>query len=344
MKNKLYKLPKTKISWADYVWNVITGCDKVSSGCKFCYAEVYAHRYWKGRPFNDVQFHPERLNFAPFKTNGNIIFVNSMSDLFHEKIREGQIVDVMNAIESNQGQWFVVLTKRPERAREFFDVHDAPVNLILGVSVEDALNAEKRLGILLKTEVAHRIVSIEPYLPWKENTKKVSQAKEVNIQHYTQSTFKNWKWKGMIEWVIVGAESGPGKRYCDQLFIKNIVISCLMSGTPVYVKQIHTKKDAKGKFKVLSNPHEFPERLQFQQFMHECSIERLKYPNDLKEVMEYMYPSPVIDNDDERWANSKHPHCKPTNNKKTRVLKHIEILSVNVNGGFAGKVRTEDYK
>jgi len=345
MKPKLYKLTPTKIPWADYVWGISTGCDKVSSGCMKCYAETFAIRFWKGRPFNDVRFHPERLNFAALKTEGNIIFVNSMSDLFHGKVYDENIIQVINEMYLHPNQWFVVLTKRPKRAKAFFDTYkNAPSNLILGVSVEDASTAEERLDWLLKTDVKHRIVSIEPYLPWKANTKKFSEAKEVNIQFYTQSTFAKRGWKGMLEWVIVGAETGPGKRYCDPRFIEKIVNDCLATHTPVYVKQIHTKKDAKGKFKVLSNPYDFPARLQYTQFMRDCSIDRYINGQDFKEAINYMYPKPVINDNDGKWTHNKIPHAKHIDSKKPRELKNIEIISVNINGGFTGIIKPEDYK
>jgi hypothetical protein len=170
----------------------------------------------------------------------------------------------------------------------------APANLILGVSVEDNIVAPERLDLLLKTNVEYRCVSIEPYLPWKENTKKISQASEVILTRYINSGFGKKGALGKLDWVIVGAESGPRKRYCDQHFIKNIVTSCLVAGTPVFVKQIHTKKDARGKFKVLSKPHEFPERLQFQQFMHEVSIDRYVNGQDAKEAWQQMVSHSVI--------------------------------------------------
>lgn len=284
MKPKLYKLPKTKIPWADYVWNVTTGCTKVSPGCKFCYAEAYANRFWKDRPFSDVKIHPERLHFAELKTIGNIIFVNSMTDLFHKKITDNEIKAVLSVMYLYNNQWFVVLTKRPERARALLNsLAGVPSNLILGVSVEDNIEAPERLDLLMKTNVKYRCVSIEPYIPWKENTKKISQASEVILTRYIDSSAGKKGFLGTLNWVIVGAESGHGKRYCDELFIKNIVATCIVSKVPVFVKQIHSKKDSRGKFKVLSKPHEFPERLQLQQFMHECSIDRYVNGQDYKE-------------------------------------------------------------
>lgn len=294
MKPKLYKLPKTKIPWADYVWNVTTGCTKVSSGCKFCYAEAFNHRFGKGKPFGDVRFHPERLNFAPLKTEGNIIFVNSMSDLFHEKITIGQIHSVLNVIRENPKQWFVILTKRPQFAKTRFMYEVAPDNLILGVSVEDNITAPERLDLLLKTDVKYRCVSIEPYIPWKENTKKISQASEVILTRYINVGFGKKGALGKLDWVIVGAESGPRKRYCDSRFISNIVYSCKTANVPVFVKQIHSMKNLKGKFKVISDPNGFPESLRITQFPKEVATEYYLSGRDMKEWVGGFTSAPVI--------------------------------------------------
>ena len=108
----------TKIEWADEVWNPMTGCTKVSTGCKFCYAEKQAPRTFKGRPFTDVRFHQERLDRPRRWQKPRRVFVNSMSDLFHEDIPIDQILDVMRVIYQTPRHTFQVLTKRPERMRE----------------------------------------------------------------------------------------------------------------------------------------------------------------------------------------------------------------------------------
>lgn len=266
-KPKLYTLPRTNIPWCDRVWNITTGCDKVSTGCKNCYAETYAKRFWVERPFTDVRFHSERLHFS-LKHPGQIIFVNSMSDLFHEAIPYEATRQVMRAIELHPLLWFVVLTKRPHRAKYFFDLATPPPNLILGVSAEDAATAEERVDLLLSIPDVKRMLSIEPYLPWKENTRKPSQAKTICMTRYLNPGLKKRSAKGILDWVVIGAESGAKRRYCSDDFIRYIVNDCLTSDVPVFVKQIHSTRSTYTitPFRVISNFNVFPKSLQVRQF------------------------------------------------------------------------------
>ena len=113
-------LRKTKIEWADYVWNPCSGCRKVSSGCAQCYSEGIAKRFWGERKFTDVQTHPERLE-QPLKTKkGGSVFVNSMSDLFHEDVSREFIAAVFGIMAACPQHKFIVLTKRPERMQLWF--------------------------------------------------------------------------------------------------------------------------------------------------------------------------------------------------------------------------------
>ncbi|MGE0025729.1 MAG: DUF5131 family protein [Thermoleophilia bacterium] len=195
----------TAIQWTDETWNPVTGCRKVSPGCKHCYAEGVADRFWasqyppvedtfsaRPRRFTDVQVHPDRLEQPLSWRKPRRVFVNSMSDLFHEDVPDEFIEDVFGVMARAQRHTFQVLTKRPERMRDWFDhrlregwVHWAPVmdrvpgcermaaedwpgwplpNVWLGVSVEDQQRADERIPLLLDTPAVCRFLSCEPLL------------------------------------------------------------------------------------------------------------------------------------------------------------------------------------
>jgi protein gp37 len=193
----------TGIEWCDETWNPVTGCTKVSAGCANCYAEGVAQRLWGERSFGDVRTHHDRLD-APLRwRKPRRVFVNSMSDLFHEDVPDEFIDDVFGVMALATNHTFLVLTKRPDRMREYltsiddneggrvadmrgFMVEGAaqaryygargedpslwlavtlPMsNVWLGVSVEDQATADARIPILLDTPAAVRWVSAEPLL------------------------------------------------------------------------------------------------------------------------------------------------------------------------------------
>ena len=182
---------RTKIQWAKATWSPVTGCTKVSEGCRNCYAERLNNRV-NDRPFSEVVCHPERLDI-PFhwKRPRKPIFVCSMGDLFHEGVPDEFIDRVMAVITLTRRHRYIVLTKRPERMYEYImrtgrsiDYLDKPAldmgytlkyegiglvwwpitNLILGVSVEDQATADERIPWLLKTPAVCRAVSYEPAL------------------------------------------------------------------------------------------------------------------------------------------------------------------------------------
>lgn len=165
-------MAKTKIEWCDTVWNPVTGCTKVSQGCKHCYAERLANRFWGERKFTDVQVHPERLEDPLKWRKPRRVFVNSMSDLFHKDVPFGFIDQVFGVMARATDHQFLVLTKRPARMRYFcnhyFNPQDlAPyplLNVWLGVSCEDQAAADERIPLLLETPAAVRFVSCEPLL------------------------------------------------------------------------------------------------------------------------------------------------------------------------------------
>lgn len=194
-------MTETNIEWADRVWNPVTGCTKVSQGCKNCYAEGVANRFWGGRKFTDVQTHADRLD-APLRWRKPArIFVNSMSDLFHEDVPDEFIDRVFAVMALARQHAFLALTKRPARMREYMTMpglskriaermiadHERLLikrreilpgngfglgglrvwplpNVHLGVSVENQQTADERIPLLLQTPAVVRWVSYEPAL------------------------------------------------------------------------------------------------------------------------------------------------------------------------------------
>ena len=188
----------TAIEWTDDVWNSVTGCSKVSEGCRHCYAEGVAHRFWGDRPFAEVRCHPDRLDAPLHWKKPRRIFVNSMSDLFHEDVPDEFIVNVYAAMVAASWHTFQVLTKRPERRRYLLSAPSfrewvarraaklinaqrgdrslhATENLAAwnacsvrniheGVSIEDQKTADEHILILLQTPAAVRWISVEPLL------------------------------------------------------------------------------------------------------------------------------------------------------------------------------------
>ncbi len=156
----------TKIEWATKVWNPVTGCSKVSAGCKNCYAETNAKRFWGKRKFTDVQCHEDRLMDPLHWKKPQRIFVNSMSDLFHPDVPFEFIYRVYHFMMGIPRHTYMILTKRPERAIEFFEWWTKPnrpmgvqpiweyKNIWLGVSVEDQKTADERIPLLLQTPAA----------------------------------------------------------------------------------------------------------------------------------------------------------------------------------------------
>ena len=226
----------TTIAWTDKTWNPTTGCSKVSQGCKNCYAERIFHRPYPGRAFTDVRCHPERLDQPLRWRKPRRIFVNSMSDLFHEDVPDQFICDVFTIMRDagvERGHVFQVLTKRPERmlafAKRYVDIYTAPQPRVwLGVSVEDQATADERIPLLLQTPAAVRFVSYEPALGPVD-----------------------FRWGGMslpdyaphrplpqLNWVIVGGESGPRARGFRVQWARDTVKQCKAAGVACFVKQL----------------------------------------------------------------------------------------------------------
>lgn len=214
-------MAKTSIDWCDAVWNPSTGCSKVSEGCRNCYAERVAKRFWKGRAFSDVQIHPERLK-QPYGWKPSRIFVDSMSDLFHPNVPDAFIGDVWAEMRMLTQHVFIILTKRPERMRElvykFIGRFGCLTNVILGVSVENQNTADSRIPLLLETPGCLRAVSIEPMLG------------PITLEPYLSGIPR-------LDWVICGGESGPAARPMHPSWPLVLAKECENHGTPFFFKQ-----------------------------------------------------------------------------------------------------------
>ena len=214
----------SSIEWTDSTWNPVTGCTKISPGCKNCYAEKFAER-WRGIPGHhyeqgfDLKLWPERLTLPLVWKEPRMIFVNSMSDLFHKDVPDDFIRRVFKVMTEASHHVFQVLTKRPERmmewTRERYVAEKLPKNIWLGTSVEKQ-DYTKRISFLQKTHAQVRFLSIEPLLgPMKLN--------ETNYQG--------------IHWVIVGGESGPGARPMNPEWARGIREQCKRYAVAFFFKQ-----------------------------------------------------------------------------------------------------------
>ena len=208
----------SKIEWTDLTWNPVTGCDKTSPGCKHCYAERMARRLKAmGQPRYsngfEVTLQPDLLE-APLKwKKPKVVFVNSMSDLFHPDVPLDFIARVFDTIDRAHWHVFQVLTKRSKRLREVADDLEWPGNLWMGVSIENADYAY-RSEDLACVPAGVRFLSMEPLLG--------------PVQCLPLDG---------IDWVIVGGESGPGARPVDPDWVRNIRDQCIDQDVPFFFKQ-----------------------------------------------------------------------------------------------------------
>ncbi len=162
---------KSAIEWTDATWNPVTGCTKISPGCAHCYAEAITLRFRRGGPFlpgkTTIQLHYDRLD-APAKWRApRLVFVNSMSDLFHDEVPFDFVEKIFVTMEAHPRHTFQILTKRPERMVEYVDWTGGaqwPDNVWAGVSVENQYWADRRIPLLRKVPARIRFLSCEPLL------------------------------------------------------------------------------------------------------------------------------------------------------------------------------------
>lgn len=206
------------IEWTKASWNPVTGCEKVSQGCKHCYAETFAERFrdTPGHHFEqgfDLRLWESRLSLPLKWKKPRKIFVNSMSDLFQEDIPVAFIKKVFDTMTQAHWHTFQILTKRSERLAELAEQLDWPSNVWMGVSVEDERYLS-RVDHLRQVPAAVRFISFEPLL---------------GPIHEPDLTG--------IHWVIVGGESGPGARPMEQQWARDIRDHCIRTGTAFFFKQ-----------------------------------------------------------------------------------------------------------
>lgn len=207
-------MPKlTAIEWTEMTWNPVTGCTKLSQGCKHCYAETLSKRFWGDRPFTDVQVHEDRLDQPRRWRKPRTVFVNSMSDLFHENVPVEFITRVFKVMQECPQHTFQVLTKRAERLAELAPALAWPENVWMGVSVEDA-RVVRRIGLLSNVPAAVRFLSLEPLIGPLDRLE-----------------------LGGIDWVIVGGESGAGARPMRRAWVESIYRQCRAANVAFFFKQ-----------------------------------------------------------------------------------------------------------
>jgi protein gp37 len=206
------------IEWTDATWNPVTGCSKVSPGCKFCYAERLAHRLQAMGQKNyrngfKVTLQPHMLELPLRWKQPRRVFVNSMSDLFHEDVPATYIRSVFDIMRRADWHQYQVLTKRSERLLELCGVLSWKPHVWMGVSVENA-GYLYRVEHLRRTPAHIKFLSLEPLL---------GPLQKLDLRG--------------IDWVIVGGESGPGARYMDPLWVRGVRDQCVEAGVPFFFKQ-----------------------------------------------------------------------------------------------------------
>lgn len=211
-------MAQSNIEWTEMTWNPTTGCDKISAGCKYCYAEVMSRRLKamgidKYKDNFELRIHEDAL-LIPYKwKQPKIVFVNSMSDLFHKKVPLSFIKKVFEVMNDNPQHIFQVLTKRAKRLYELHHHLKWSKNIWMGVSVENQKVAG-RIDFLRETNAKVKFLSIEPLLGPLPN---------LNLQE--------------IDWVIVGGESGPKARVMEIDWVLDIQQQCKNENVSFFFKQ-----------------------------------------------------------------------------------------------------------
>jgi protein gp37 len=214
---------KSKIEWTDATWNPVRGCDKISPGCKHCYAATFAERFRgvPGHPYEqgfDLRLVPEKLAEPLRWTKPKMVFVNSMSDLFHKDVPDEYVVKVGEVMHVANWHTYQVLTKRSERLAEMLGTRLRPLatepHIWWGVSVENRKHGLPRIDHVRAAPAAVRFLSVEPLL------------EDLGTIDLTG-----------ISWVIVGGESGPGARPMCPEWVRSIRDQCLAADVPFFFKQ-----------------------------------------------------------------------------------------------------------
>jgi len=211
-------MASSRIEWTDSSWNPVTGCTKISEGCRNCYAERMAKRLRAmGQPNYrngfEVTCHPHMLELPLKWKKPRTIFVNSMSDLFHEAVPVRFVEEIFFTMNKARWHTFQVLTKRAERLAQLAGRFKWTSNIWMGVTVESAAYVQ-RIDFLREVPAVVRFLSLEPLL---------GPIPDLNLKD--------------IDWVIVGGESGPGARPMRKEWVLEIRDRCLETGVPFFFKQ-----------------------------------------------------------------------------------------------------------
>lgn len=240
---------QSKIEWTDATWNPVRGCTKISPGCTHCYAETFAERFRgvPGHPFEfgfDLRLVTEKLGDPIRWAKPQMIFVNSMSDLFHDNVPDEYIVKVARVMVAANWHTYQVLTKRAERMQrllngklKFAAEHS---HIWWGVSVENRKHGLPRMDLLRSSSATVKFLSVEPLL-----------------EHLGPMNLEG------INWVIVGGESGPGARPMDPEWVRDIRRQCHAAKVPFFFKQWGgVRKSTTGRTLDQRTYDEFPKRIQ----------------------------------------------------------------------------------
>ena len=238
----------TKIEWTDATWNPVRGCTKISPGCKHCYAERFAERFRgvRGHPFEygfDLRLVPQKLTDPLRWKSPKMIFVNSMSDLFHEGVPDAFVSKVVSVMRLARWHTYQVLTKRSDRLRDLLTstLRDGAqeAHIWWGVSVENKKHGFPRIADLRSVPAAVRFLSIEPLL---------EDLGAIELDG--------------ISWVIVGGESGPGARPLREEWVLSIREQCRKARVPFFFKQWGgTRKKLSGRTLQGRTHDEYPTRV-----------------------------------------------------------------------------------
>jgi len=244
-------MKKSKIEWTDATWNPSTGCNKITAGCKFCYAEVMAKRLKAmGAPGYENGFEftlmPDRLNIPKKIKKPTKFFVNSMSDLFHEKMPIDFLDRVFDTIRQTPHHQYQILTKRENILADYFSKRTVPSNVWLGVTVEHS-KTKNRIDVLRNIDAEIKFLSIEPL---------IADMGELDLEN--------------IHWVIVGGESGHKARPMKPEWAINIQTQCDNQNVAFFFKQwgtwgadgVKRSKKANGRILLGKEWNEEPEYLE----------------------------------------------------------------------------------
>lgn len=237
----------TTIEWAEKTWNPVTGCDKVSDGCTHCYALTLAarlkamgnRRYQRdGHPVTSgpgfgLQLHPDLVDAPRRWRKPSVVFVNSMSDLFHERIPFEFLRAVFATMEATPQHTYQILTKRATHLTRVAGRLPWPSNVWMGVTVENQAAVERRARRLLRVPAAVRFLSVEPMLGPVDLSEVFYVREGIGPDALRIDIGEN-----PIHWVIAGGESGHGARPCDLDWLRSLRDQCQEAGVAYFLKQL----------------------------------------------------------------------------------------------------------